>query len=77
MTTMICTNCGATGKPKRFTRGSFLIELFLWLCLIVPGFIYSMWRLTTRRDVCPKCGSHNLAPLDSPIGRKLAHELAA
>ena len=77
MTKMICTKCGSTGKTKSHTKGSILIELVLWLCFLVPGLIYSLWRLTTRRQVCAACGSHELAPVDSPIGRKLARELAA
>jgi hypothetical protein len=53
----ICSNCGYLGKPKKIVRGAFLIELILWLCFLVPGFIYTVWRLTSQYDVCPKCGS--------------------
>jgi hypothetical protein len=61
-----CTVCGHTGKPKTVTRGSFLIEVVLWLALIVPGVIYSLWRLTTRHKCCAKCGSTLIVPTDSP-----------
>jgi hypothetical protein len=61
-----CTVCGHTGKPKTVTRGSFLIEVVLWLALIVPGVIYSLWRLTTRHKACERCGSTHIVPTDSP-----------
>jgi len=73
---LLCRNCGWNGdQPAAETPGSFRIELLLWLILIVPGLIYSLWRISTRRDVCPLCRSHELLPADSPIGRKLAAEL--
>jgi len=61
-----CPNCGTVGRPNTVTRGSFLMEVFLWLLLIVPGFVYSLWRLTTRAKVCPKCGAPYMIPVDSP-----------
>lgn len=61
-----CPNCGTVGRPKTATRGSFLMEVFLWLLLIVPGFVYSLWRLTTKTKACPKCGAPYMIPADSP-----------
>lgn len=74
---LICTACGTTGKTKSVTRGSILIEIILWLCLIIPGLIYSIWRLTTRRQACRVCGSSQLVPLDTPAGRQLAQRFQA
>ena len=71
----ICTACGYAGNSRRVTKGSLLIELFLWLCLLVPGVLYSLWRMTTKHDACPKCGSTAMVPADSPMGAKLAREL--
>lgn len=71
----ICGNCGYLGAPRRVTKGSIIIELILWLCLLIPGIIYSVWRLTTRHDACPKCGATNMLPTDSPMGAKLRREL--
>ena len=68
---MVCTACGSVGRPVRVTQGSFLIELALWLFFLLPGFIYSIWRLTSKHDACPKCGGKQLVPLDSPVGQKL------
>ena len=66
---MYCQNCGTVGNPKNLTKGSFLIELILWLCFLIPGVIYSLWRLSTRAAVCPRCGAPNMIPADSPKAR--------
>jgi hypothetical protein len=50
------------------TKGSFLIEFLLWVCFIVPGLIYSIWRLGTRHKGCPSCGGP-MIPVDSPVAR--------
>lgn len=69
----ICTQCGTVGKPKTTTPGSFFMELILWLCFLVPGLIYSVWRLSARRPTCRTCGAiRSLVPLQSPRGRELA-----
>lgn len=73
---MVCKRCGHHGKPESKTRGSFWIEVVLWLCFIIPGLVYSLWRLTTRGTICPKCGSEDLLPIDSPLGKKLMQEVA-
>lgn len=77
MAQMVCTACGTAGDPVRETKGSFLIELFLWLCFLAPGIIYSLWRLTTRYDACRSCKAATLVPVDSPVGRKLLDKGAA
>ena len=51
---------------------SILIEIILWLCFLVPGLIYSAWRISKRHDVCPSCGGADLVPLGSPRGKELA-----
>lgn len=62
---MICTNCKYQGDPIKVTKGHFLIEVVLWCCYIIPGVIYSLWRLTTRYDACPKCKAPNMIPATS------------
>lgn len=64
-----CTVCHSVGRPRTETRGRFLIELALWLFFLVPGLIYSIWRLTTRRPVCGTCGSPAIVPVHSPAAR--------
>jgi hypothetical protein len=70
----ICTSCGYVGNTISETRGSLLIEIILWLFFIIPGLIYSIWRLTTRYEACPKCRNQNMIPVDSPVGKKLFEE---
>lgn len=69
---MICSNCGAHGTPKTVTKGSILIEIVLWLCILLPGILYSLWRISSRVRACRSCGSQSLVPLNSPVGRDLA-----
>jgi hypothetical protein len=66
--------CGTDAQPKTVTRGTIFIEIILWICFIVPGLIYSIWRLTTRGDACPACGSVAIVPFDSPAA--LSHRRA-
>lgn len=70
----ICTSCGCYCYPQKKTRGSFAIEIILWLFFLIPGLIYTIWRLTTRYSVCPKCGHSTLVPSDSPVGQKLLNQ---
>lgn len=66
---MYCPNCGTVGTPKTRVKGSFFIEVILWLCFLFPGIIYSIWRLTSKDKVCPSCGAPNMIPSDSPKAR--------
>lgn len=50
-----CKLCGFKGKPKVKTRGSVAIELVLWCCLLIPGLVYSLWRVTSRVKICAHC----------------------
>lgn len=72
----ICSSCGHVGNPKKVVKGSILIELFLWLCFLLPGLFYSIWRLTSKHMACPECGSQNMIPISSPMGQKLLRDLA-
>lgn len=62
-----CTSCGTEGPSKKVTKGSLLIEIILWLCFIVPGLIYSVWRVSSRHQACPSCGATTLVPPNSPV----------
>jgi hypothetical protein len=72
----ICANCGFQGKPKNETKGSIWIELVLWVVFILPGVLYSVWRMTTKQDVCPKCKQPAMIPLDTPKGQELAQKFS-
>lgn len=74
----ICGHCGSVGKPAKVAPGSILIELVLWLFLLVPGLIYSLWRVGSKRPTCRNCGaSYSMVPVHSPRGRQLAAEFRA
>ena len=74
MAQKLCTACGYIGQSKRETKGSFIMEVFLWLIFLVPGFLYSIWRLTTRYDACPKCSAANMIPANSPVAKRMLQE---
>ncbi len=61
-----CSHCGVIGRPKRYTKGSFGIEIVLYLLMILPGVLYTVWRLTSKYEGCPSCGSPNMMPATSP-----------
>ncbi|VAX25283.1 hypothetical protein MNBD_NITROSPINAE02-648 [hydrothermal vent metagenome] len=65
------TVCGTKGHPKSIVKGSFLIEIFLWLFLILPGLIYTVWRITSRYDAYPACLNASMIPANTPTGKKL------
>lgn len=67
----VCTTCRYVGHPKTATRGSFVIEIALWLLFIFPGILYSIWRLSTRQSVCPKCNNASMIPVGTPRGQEL------
>lgn len=69
MSEKFCTTCGTVAKPKSVTRGSVWLELVLWLMFIIPGLLYSIWRLTTRHHACRACGAQTLVPVDSPVAK--------
>ena len=47
------------------------MEVFCWLLFLLPGLIYSIWRLTSRYNACPKCKNASMIPLDTPKGQEL------
>ena len=71
---LVCTNCGHVGHATKNTKGHFALEVVLWLCFLVPGIIYSIWRLTTRHEACPVCGNANLLPKSAPVAQKFLRE---
>lgn len=74
MKSIVCTNCGHQGQSKTITQGSFVMEIFLWLCFLAPGFIYSVWRLTSKFQGCPICQSRSVIPSDSPNAQKFINQ---
>lgn len=73
---LICSSCGIQGETKFETKGSFFIEVVLWLFFIIPGVIYTGWRLSNRQNICARCGSDQLIPIDSPKGQQMINSLS-
>lgn len=73
---MLCENCGSIGSPVSRTKGSFWVEVALWLLFCAPGLIYSLWRITSRESVCSTCGGKPI-PCASPKGYELWHKYHA
>lgn len=66
-----CTACGDFNAGKRNVPGSFLVELALWILFLLPGLLYSLWRVSSAKRVCARCGNQSLIPLDSPNAQRL------
>jgi len=43
-----CLDCGFVERPEPYKPGTFPAEVGLWLLVLVPGVIYSIWRLSGR-----------------------------
>jgi uncharacterized membrane protein YqaE (UPF0057 family) len=71
----ICTSCGYIGKPIKKTPGNFLIEVVLWIAFILPGLIYSLWRVSNKYYVCATCHHKTVIPVDTPMGKQLADKV--
>jgi len=66
MEQVVCTACGYVGKPAMRRRGRGWLEIALWLMGLLPGLIYTIWRLSTRHPVCPSCAHGNIVSAGSP-----------
>lgn len=71
-----CADCGHVGKTKVASRGSCLIAVFLFLFLLIPGFVYAIWCALNGKETCEKCGSESVLPLDSPKGKEIQSRIA-
>jgi hypothetical protein len=47
-----CNRCGHYIFGVGAVKGTFVIEVFLWLVFLPIGIIYSLWRLTGRKNNC-------------------------
>jgi hypothetical protein len=67
----VCMACGLPGVPEKKTPGSVIIEIILWCCFLVPGLIYSIWRLTSKYERCRGCQGRTMVLASSPNGAAL------
>jgi hypothetical protein len=73
---LVCRSCGTVNNGRLVTRGSFVIEIILWICFLLPGLVYSIWRYNTQFTACNACGGKEMIPVDSPIGRQIVAQNA-
>jgi len=52
-----CPVCGNVDLPVQRRRGSRALHAFLYLCWIIPGFVYGLWRDRQRVLRCRKCNT--------------------
>lgn len=62
----ICLVCGGQRAPVLARRGNIYIEILLWLCYIIPGVMYTLWRTVRRHEVCPDCRNPSIVKTTSP-----------
>lgn len=74
---VFCRNCEFSGRVEWMKPGSFAVEILLWLFFLLPGLIYTAWRCSSMRRVCPLCQNTNLVPEDSPLGKKMYADMDA
>lgn len=74
-TQYIYSYCGTIGQPVKYTPGSIWIEILLWCMFIIPGVIYSVWRLASKTKVCAVCKKDTMIPLETPLGQKIYREM--
>lgn len=67
----ICAHCGFKGSPVLALGGHIFFEVILWLCYILPGVIYSVWRRARKKEVCPECGHPSMISAYSPRARQM------
>lgn len=72
----ICANCGTQNRLKTEYPGSCILTFLLLSFFFIPGILYILWCTANQCVVCRVCGSTNLIPVNSPIGKKLIAELA-
>lgn len=68
---VVCKECEYTGRVRKKLKGSIFIEVLLWLLIIAPGVVYTVWRLLNRTFFCPICGGSQMIPIHSPKGKQI------
>jgi hypothetical protein len=68
---VVCKACEMTGTPRSITPGSMGMEVLLWLCFLLPGMLYSTYRISKRYKGCAHCGSADIVPIESPAGQNI------
>ena len=80
--THLCKACNSYTNPIIKKQGLFLIEIIIWILALLivsqtAGFsvlvavAYSVFRLVSKKMVCPKCGSVDIVLNDTPAAREI------
>lgn len=84
-TTHVCIDCEAYITPVIKKQGLFLIEIIIWILAlfmtpstagasILLAVVYSVFRLVSKKIVCPRCSSKNIVLNDTPAAQKIIQE---
>lgn len=68
MSQYICTICGYDGQGKKQLRGSSRMEWLIWLTVLIPGPLYSLWRRVRLKRICPHCEMQTMVSVASDEG---------
>lgn len=68
----ICGHCGRHGKNGELSNSDAGCLIAIILLVTVVGII--LLPFVWGKKKCPKCGSANIVPLDTPRGQKLLKE---
>lgn len=71
MNKMFCKECYEVAVPKTVTPGYFIIELVAWCFMVLPGLLYTMYRISNKKKVCAHCGSESVIKADSFLAKKM------
>ena len=78
----VCTVCHSIVIPDKQYKGTFAMELFVWIGAIllvaftsgvslIVAIAYSLWRIVNKPKVCPACKAKEIVPVDTPAGIKI------
>lgn len=68
----LCQSCLSKVIPMSSLKGTWATELVLWIAMLIPGMIYTAWRHSGGKNVCPSCGERGeLIPWKSPKAKKI------
>jgi len=72
----VCTQCLTVGDKEKVVQGSTWVEIPLYAFGVILGVIYTIWRQSTIKHVCPSCKLESMIPVESPNGQLLVKQSA-
>ncbi len=69
MADFICYACANEGAGRKIKRGSGKTEFWIYVLLLVPGPLYSIWRRIGLKRVCTQCGMQTVVKTTSDQGQ--------